>query len=307
MRRNPSAFLSTTGMGPDSATPYTVAEVREGGDSVYYIVEAASGRRLLGPWSDVHEASRQFARLTGNIDRVRGTPFSVTPQEKYMRFNPRRTDIDRKPSSRQVQARSAMRPERELAQFDAAQAAHSGYIAGQHARHDASMAKAIQTLNNMIAQFGAVMKQYPKPKHLGVAMSMVYESDPLWDNTMGDYYNRRMMAEYIIASATGDSATADSLRPHVLGLFADTRAQAPIYQQYPSVRGAPRQNPKDRFRSARAAKRGARGAAASQAAIDEHYEQVSHDLAEAREEKIREDRYRQEARLMDSKYPSRDY
>jgi hypothetical protein len=200
-----------------------------------------------------------------------------------------------------------MRPERELAQYDADQAAHAAYIAEQHARHDAAMAKGIQTLNSMVAKVKAAMKQYPQSKHLGVAMSMVYESDPLWDSTAGDWYDRRMMGEYLIAAATGDTATANSLRPHVLGLFADRREYAPILQQYPSVRGAPRQNPKERFRSARASKRGARGAAASQAAVDEHYEQVSHDIAEAREEKMREDRYRQEARLIDAAYSRRDY
>jgi hypothetical protein len=68
-----------------------------------------------------------------------------------------------------------------------------------------------------------------------------------------------------------------------------------------------RYNPKERFRSARAAKRGARGAAETQQHLDEHYEEVSHHIAEARQEKMLDDQYRQQSRLMDSGYRTRDY
>jgi hypothetical protein len=220
--------------------------------------------------------------------------------------NPRRTDVERKPSSRQVQARSAMRPEHEIARYDAEQAAHASYIAGQHAHHDATMASGIQTLNSLIPQVKAAAKKHPKERLLGVAMSMVFEADPLWKSTSGDWYDSRMMAEYLVASATGDTSTANNLRPHVMGLFSDARQYAPIRQRYPSVRGLPLENPKEQFRSRRASKRAARGAAATQADLDTHYEQVSHDIAEARQDKMLNDMYRREARLI-ADTPERDY
>ena len=212
--------------------------------------------------------------------------------------NPRRTDVERKPSSRQVQARSAMRPEHELVRYDAEQAAHAAYIAGQHAHHDTTMASGVQTLNSLIPQVKAAAKKHPKERLLGVAMSMVFEADPLWKSTSGDWYGSRMMAEYLVASATGDTSTANSLRPHVMGLFSDAREHAPIRQRYPSVRGLPLENPKEQFRSRRASKRGARGAAATRDALDAHYEQISHQLAEDRQEKMLHDKYRREARII---------
>ena len=168
------------------------------------------------------------------------------------------------------------------------------------------MASGIQTLNSLIPQVKAAAKKHPKERLLGVAMSMVFEADPLWKSTSGDWYDSRMMAEYLVASATGDTSTANNLRPHVMGLFSDARQYAPIRQRYPSVRGLPLENPKEQFRSRRASKRAARGAAATQADLDTHYEQVSHDIAEARQDKMLNDMYRREARLI-ADTPERDY
>lgn len=150
--RNPAAFLSTVGLGPDPLSVYRIAETHETGSPMYYIVSASTGRRVRGPWPSLAAAMRDLASLTGDDMRVSGTPFALTSEERYMRFNP-----------------------------------------------------------------------------------------------------------------------------------------------------------KERFRSARASKRGVRGAAVTQQHLDEHYEQVSHDIAEAREEKLREDRYRRESRMMDAGYPTRDY
>jgi len=216
--------------------------------------------------------------------------------------NPRRTDIERKPSSRQVQAHSAMRPERDLARYDAEQAAHGAYVAGQRSQHAAKAKAGIEAVHLMVPQVRSMMMRTAPHRHKVTVRSMIYDVDPIWQASPGDWYNTELIVDYLIALAGNDASTASSLRPHVLGLFRDTEEYAPVYQRYPSVRGTPRENPKERFRSRRASKRAARGAALTQTELDTHYEQVSHDIAEARAEKMRDDAYRRQAAEMSDDY-----
>lgn len=212
--------------------------------------------------------------------------------------NPRK-QVERKPQSRQVQARRGMAAERELQQFDAEQAAHAAYVGAQHARLDARTAAALAALDAFIPKVRAMVKKTPQKFHYGEIHGMVYESDALHDAASVGWYETRLIADYLLAAAAGDAQTVASLKPHVVGLFQDARQHAQVDERYPSLKHHPHLlNPKLHSRSARAAKRAARGAAAAQAELDTHYEQVSHEIAEERSEKMLNDAYRREARMI---------
>jgi hypothetical protein len=222
--------------------------------------------------------------------------------------NPRK-QVERKPQSRQVQARRGMLPERELAQFDTEQAAREAYVGGQHARLDARMARAISTLETLVPQVRAAVSRLPKKFHYGHVHGMIYDNDTLHDAAHLTWYDTRLIADYLLAAAAGDTKTVADLRPHVVGLFMEARQgeQQHVTERYPSLKHHPHLlNPKEHFRSRRASKRAARGAAATQADLDTHYEQVSHDIAEKRQDKMLSDMYRREARLI-ADTPERDY
>lgn len=220
--------------------------------------------------------------------------------------NPRK-QVERKPQSRQVQARRGMLPERDLAQHDAERAAHDAYVGGQHARLDARMARALAALDALVPKVREAVGRLPKKFHYGHIHGMIYDNDALHDAADMNWYNSRLLADYLIAVAAGDTKAAAALKPHVVGLFRDARRDAQVDERYPSIKHHPHLlNPKEHFRSRRASKRAARGAAATQAELDTHYEQVSHDIAEARQDKVLSDKYRREARMI-ADTPERDY
>ena len=212
--------------------------------------------------------------------------------------NPRRTDLERKPSSRQVQAMSAMRPDRDLARYDVEQAGHAAYMSGQHARLDAKTATALATLEALAPMVRAMAAKTAKKFHRAAISEMIYNAH-LHDAAPDTYFDDRLITDYLLAIAAGDTHTSAALKPHVIGLFRDARQEAKVDERYPSLTHHPHLlNPKEQFRSRRAAKRGARGAAATQEALNVHYEKVSHDLADDREEKMLDDHYRRTARTL---------